>query len=231
MNHVYRNPVLQRLQAEANGQPLSGLNKIDYEAGQTWVGGTGSQPQMWFPERGVLTLEQQAQSTHVGVALLGCTFGIPFPGQDDARLRALTDGQAHVLPAATVMTLSPDLFLRSQQLLMQQIARWAYCMRHHGWRQRLADRLLWAHLIAPADALHWSIQDLPGHPPVLIEQPELALQSLLDLGAVSLDGVQLSLQNPGALRSVACGCHSNLAVSDGRAQPVYRFGALKNDGS
>ena len=105
MNNAYRNPVLQRLLAAANGRPLSGWSEVAYQTGQTWASSAARPSQCWFPESGVLALEQKIQDSHVEVALVGCANGTPLPEQEGVRLRALTDGRAHVLPAAVVLSM------------------------------------------------------------------------------------------------------------------------------
>ena len=214
MNHAYRNPVLQRLHAAANGRPLPGLSEVTYQTGQTWVGRAAPQPQFWFPESGVLAMEQEAHARHVEVALVGCIHGLPLPAQHDLRLRALTDGRAHLLPAELVMSICPEVFLQCQQVVAQQMATWAYCVRHHGLSQALADRLLWAHQACPQEAADWSVHDLPGRQSVLPAQMDRAVQALARAGAVSLQGPVLRLLNPDALLTLACGCHSKPSTSD-----------------
>lgn len=214
MNHAYRNPVLQRLHAAANGRPLSGLSEVTYQTGQTWVGRLAPQSQFWFPESGVLAMEQEAQARHVEVALVGCIDGVPLPEQHDLRLRALTDGRAHLLPAELVMSICPEVFFQCQQAMAQQMAKWAYCVRHHGLSQGLADRLLWAHQVCPQEAPAWSVHDLPGRHSVLPAQMDHAIKVLARAGAVSLQGPVLRLQNPDVLQSLACGCHSKPSTYD-----------------
>ncbi len=212
MNRAYRNPVLQQLHAAAGDRALSGLSEVVYQTGQTWPGNAASQPQFWFPDGGLLALEQKAQATHVEVALLGGASGVPLPGQEGMRLRALTDGRAHVLPAEVVLSISPDLFLRCQQVLVEQMARWAYCARHHGPAQGLADRLLWAHQGCPQEALGWSVRDLPGCHALSPDQMDRAVQALVRAGGARLQGSLLHLQDLRVLEAKACGCHSGPAM-------------------
>lgn len=212
MNYAYRNPVLQRLHAAANGRSLSSWSEVAYQTGQVWASSAASQ--FWFPESGVLALEQQVQALHAEVALVACTHGVPLPEQDGLRLRALTDGRAHVLPAEVVLTLCPEIFLQCQQALALQMARWAYCLRHHGLSKGLADRLLWAHQACPQEVLVWSVHHLPGRQSVLPAQMDRAVQALVRAGAVSLQGPVLRLQNPRVLESLACGCHSTPSARD-----------------
>ena len=226
MNHAYRNPVLQRLHAAANGRPLSGLSEVTYQTGQTWTGFAALQPQFWFPESGVLALEQEVQAKHLEVALLGCMNGVPWPEQHGLRLRALTDGRAHLLPAELVMSICPEVFLQCQQALTQQMARWAYCVRHHGLSQGLADRLLWAHQACPQEVLAWSVHDLPGRQSVLPAQMDRAVQALAHAGAVSLQGPVLRLQNPDALQTMACGCHSRTSAPDAVSPVTIASGSV-----
>jgi hypothetical protein len=208
MNYAYRNPALQRLNATATGLLLSDRSEEHYQAGQILAIGAASSSQLWFPESGVLVLEQDTGARHVEVALIGCTTGLSLPQQADLRLRALTEGRAQVLSAQVVLSIWPEVFLQCQQELMQQMARWSWCVQHHSLLQGLADRLLWAHLAGLQDVLAWSLHDLPGGQMASPAQMDGALQALANIGAIDLHGSQLRVQNPHLLETMACGCHS-----------------------
>ena len=214
MNMVHRNSALQRLLAAADERTLSMLRKVTYTAAETWSSGAAANASLWFPERGMLVLEQPQGKVLVEVALIGWTTALHVPGQSGWHLRALCDGYAYAMPAQAAASLCPDVLLHAQNRVMQDMASWVYCQQHHSPVHSLADRLLWLHRLSGDEVQAWSVHNLPGSRRLLPAQTDRAVRELQRAGAVSLQGEHVQVRDAGVLCTWACGCHASRVSAD-----------------
>ncbi|MFM8864259.1 MAG: hypothetical protein ACKOFG_04960 [Limnohabitans sp.] len=205
MNHVYRNPALQVLQARAPGAAMGGLRTVAFDAGMTWSCLAGEPPGLWFLETGLMALEQPGDAGPVALALLGADSAIPLLAPGMLQLRALSDGHALCLSAEQALSHVPDLLLGWQQGLLERMARQAACARAHGPAQALADALLWAHR-AGAGAVAWTVKALPAGQRLAPEAREQLLVQWVAAGALRRQGAALQVQDESVLAALACCC-------------------------
>ncbi len=211
MNHPFLNQALERWRTAVGRGAVPMPREVVFRAGETWQGDGPSAQELWFPEQGLLVLEQQVGAYSVEVALMGAQAGFVMPVQSDLRVRAMFDGRAYALPHAQALSVCPDLLLQSQQELIRQMSRWACCTQYHALPQRLACRLLLMQQLCPDRTVGLDMQDLPGARLVLPAQLQRAVQDLARSGAVSLRGQQVWVQDPQALEQQACTCHTEQA--------------------
>lgn len=208
MSQPFLNQALERLRTAEGRSAVSLLREVVFRAGETWLGDGPTAQELWFPEQGLLVLEQQVGAYPVEVALMGAQAGFVMPTQSDLRVRALFDGRAYALPHTQALSVCPDLLLASQQELIRQMSRWACCTQYHALPQRLACRLLLMQQSCPERTVSLAMHDLPGARLVLPAQLQRAVQDLARTGAVSLRGQQVWVQDAQALERQACACHT-----------------------
>ena len=213
MKNTFRNPALQRLYTMSTGQYRSRWRAMAYSGDSVWSCADLSEPEMWFPEHGVLLMEQALNSGPVAVALIGCTTGVPLAVNRQGRVRTLLAGEGYVLPVADVASVCPDVLLQAQQELARQMALWAYCASHHALTQVLADRLLWMAQASMEPSIACPVDALQGCSPSLSTALGPTLHELQQAGAIELEGLTLRVVDVDILRRRACGCHASLAAT------------------
>ena len=210
MKHVYRNPVLQQLQAAA-GRPLPILRQLSFQAAERCPGAELADAELWFPEGGLFVLEQSVGEDRVELALLDGTAALPMDPRSGWQMRAIFDGRVLAMPAQHAAACCPEVLLQAQQGVMRQMARWAYCLQHHDPLQGLADRLCCLQQSASGASLRWSAHALPGCGRWLPAQLDRILRALQRTGAVQLERGGVRVRDAGVLRRLACGCHAGQA--------------------
>ena len=212
MKNAFRNPALQLLHALSPGsKPL--WRRVHFKMNEVWSCPLDEESEIWFPEEGIWVLEQKLHTRLVEVALIGASGGLSLPQSGEGQVRALLDGHGYALSAATVASISYEILLQAQQHLVQQMALWAYCSKHHDLTQALADRLCWMLQSCTVPRTSWPVDGLPGSGSRQAGQMVLAVQELQQTGAVGLQGPLLKVLDETLLRRMACGCHASRAAT------------------
>ena len=219
MKNAYRNPVLQRLHAMSEGL-TNPWRQVRFKMNEVWSCPQDDEPAIWFPEEGVWVLEHRLGTRLVEVAMIGCNGGVLLPRLGEGRLRALLDGYGYALPLPELTPAAHEVLLQAQQHLVQQMAIWAYCSKHHGQTQALADRIWWALQTSGLPRIGWPVDGLPGGAQQEARQRARAVDELQAAGAVSVQNQLLQVLDEAMLRRMACGCHaSRLATASATLMP------------
>ena len=215
MNTPVRNTVFAQLLSLAPVGDRSATELVDFRSGQVFQSPAVCTHQLILPEQGVLVLKSGGDACLPDAALLGNAGGWMLQGEPGLTWQwmALSDGQAHVLTLSQAsLSACSDVLLKLQMGLMQQVALWGHCRRHHALSERLAMLLLVLH----GQAIRWCWPGWTGLLHAALPQVQEALRALERKGVVCIDGDMVVIVQPAVLARQACTClHAikNLTVS------------------